>query len=217
MQRTTFVLDEWSQPGQVLSRRPGARTVIIGDGLVAVEPQDPGDLLVAIDPDGTRRILGEIERPAGSNFAGYESIVAEPTGTRIAVSEVTYLSSGVNGRLVVIDSASGAEVVAADTDGGLFVVAWLDGDRLITMRSDIEPPDLQVRDVDTLEVVAEIPGWPVFGATVVGDDAWGVSRVLSFAVRSRPVPSTQSKCCRLKQPARSSRSTGPSTSNLPLR
>ncbi len=169
-------LDEWSQPGRVLSRRPGARTVLVGDGLVAVEPQDPGDLLVAIDLDGTRRVLGEIERPAGSNFAGYESIVADPTGTRIAVSEVTYLSSGVDGRLVVIDSASGAEVVATDIGGGLFVVAWLDDDRLIMMRSDVEPPDLQIRDADTLEVLAELPGWPVFGATVVGDDAWGMSQ-----------------------------------------
>jgi len=169
-------LDEWSQPGRVLSRRPGARTVIVGDGLIGAEPQDPGDLLAAIDPDGTRRVLGEIERPAGSNFAGYESIVADPTGTRIAVSEVTYLSSGVDGRLVVIDSASGEEVVATDTSGGLFVVAWLDDDRLITMRSDVEPPGLQIRDVDTLEVLAQIPGWPVFGATVVGDDAWGMSQ-----------------------------------------
>lgn len=158
-----------------MSRRVGARTVIVGDVLVAAEPQDPGDLLVAIDPDGTRRILNEIERPPGSNFAGYESIVAEPAGTRIAVSEVTYLSSGVEGRLVLIDSASGAEVAATDTHGGLFVVDWLNDDRLITMRSDVEPPDLQIRDVHTLEVLAEIPGWPVFGATVVGDDAWGMS------------------------------------------
>jgi hypothetical protein len=168
-------LSTWNEPGIFLARAPGSKSVFAGDGLIAAEPQDPGELLVKIDPDGNRNVLDEIERPADSNVAGYESLVPDPSGDRVAISEVTYRSSGASGRLSIRAALSGDKIAAIDTESGLAVVGWTNDGRLITRTTEVTRGRLQIRNATTLSVVSEIVGWEGFGATIVGDAVWGTA------------------------------------------
>jgi hypothetical protein len=168
-------LSTWDQAGVVVDSKPGAKTVLVDDGLFAAEPQDPGGLLVKIDEAGAREVLDEIVRPDDSNYAGYESLVPDPSGQRIAISEVTYRSSGGSARLSLRETSSGDEIAAIDAPIGLTVFGWLDSGHLITGNPDPLGASLQVRDGANLDVLWEIAGWTGQSATVVGDTVWGVN------------------------------------------
>lgn len=159
-------------PGTPVEAMPGARVVLTAGGLFGAEPLDPGEQLVRFSSDGIREILATLDRPADSNLAMYQPLEPSPSGTRIAVSAVAYLSSGVQARLAIRDASAGDEVAAVDVDRDVYVNGWLDENTLITTEGS---STLTLRGASTLEVRGEIPGWTGFGATVVGDTAWATS------------------------------------------
>jgi hypothetical protein len=158
--------------GNPVEALPGARVVLVASGLFGAEPLDPGDQMVMLTAEGERRILATLERPADSNLAMYQSLEPSPAGTRIAVSAVNYVSSGVEARLAVRDAATGDELVASEVDRDVYVHGWLDENTLLTTEGS---STLTLRDAATLEVRAEIADWPGFGATIVGDTAWATN------------------------------------------
>jgi hypothetical protein len=159
-------------PGTPIEALPGARVVLVADGLFGAEPLDPGDQLVMFTADGERQILATLDRPAGSNLATYQSLEPSPSGTRIAVSAVTYLQSGVEARLALRDAGTGDELVVVDVGQDVYVNGWLDENTLITTEGS---STLTLRDASTLEIRAQIADWPGFGATIVGDTAWATN------------------------------------------
>lgn len=177
-------LSSWEEADVVLPRAPAARTVLTASGLFANEPQDPGDLLVKIDLDGTRIELERIERPNDSNFAGYESMVPEPSGERVAVSQVTFVGDAADARLTVRDASTGAEIVGVDLDEGVSILGWADGSLLTRVQDR-----LQIRATDTLDVSAEVTGRGANGATLVAQTVWGVQagRIVRASVTSGDV------------------------------
>lgn len=172
LERDVRTLAAPTVPGALIEAMPGARVVLVADGLFGAEPLDPGDQLVRFSSDGVREILTTLDRPADSNLAMYQSLEPSPSGTRIAVSAVNYLSSGVEARLAVHDAGTGDEIVATDVDGDVYVHGWLDENTLITTEGS---STLMLRDSATLEIRSEIPEWPGFGATIAGDTAWATT------------------------------------------
>lgn len=130
----------------------------------------------ALDADVTLAALDEAPTPGGvETFAGYESLVAEPNGRRVAISEVTYRSDGASGRLSIRAALTGGKIAAIDVQSGIAVVGWTDDGRLIARTTEVSRGRLQIRDATTLTLVSEIVGWEGFGATIVGDAVSGTA------------------------------------------